>query len=843
MTKTLIPFLTSIFLILLCSCNENKADHKKIEVIWKVDSVLTSPDRRTLITTTIKNNSDTDLTADNWSLDYNHIGGRVDDASMPGEITIKNIAGDYFRLAPTISFKELKSGDSRSFSYAVTGYLDKMSEVPVGMFLALNNKAIEVDLSIEGMDEDALQPINPTTASTRFVANNRLTLLPKEDLLPIIPRPRSYQYLEEYKVLGSIVSISVSEELDNEFNALKDGLEKLGFSLKQTENDPDILLALEMSDDRANEAYQLRIDQSGINVTASSKSGIYYGVQSLIQYIQYAQLESNENQIKIRGIDLEDQPRFDYRGMHLDVARNFHSIDNVKRLLDAMSFFKLNKFHFHVTDDEGWRLEIPDLPELTDLGSKRGYTLTEKDHLIPSYGSGASADESYGSGFYSRAEFIDILKYAKSRHIEVITEIDAPAHARAAIKSMELRYDKMMDLGDEEGALEYLLSDPDDESEYGSAQNWNDNVICVCRDGAYNFMEKVLGELVAMYRAADAPLTTLHIGGDEMPYGAWQKSPICLDFIKNDKNLYSSDDLPGYFFNRMQEITNQYNLITGGWEEITLQHNKDGHDGIDINLSLLDKKVQPYVWNAIIGGGRDDMIYRLANAGFPVVMSNSSSFYFDMAYDKDPDEIGLSWSGYADTEKAFRTEPYDLFFGNPVKRDGSPLSEEYLQSREKLTSSGKKNFLGIQAQLWSETIREPSAIEYLVFPKLLGFAERAWASSGIWTNEITLENIDRVYQKDWNLFANTIGQKTLPLLDRFNGGIGYRIPEPGARIVDGKLIANTSFPGVKITYTTGNDQTPKDYVGPVSVENPQLVKVMSQSSTGRQGRTSAVKSE
>jgi len=183
----------------------------------------------------------------------------------------------------------------------------------------------------------------------------------------------------------------------------------------------------------------------------------------------------------------------------------------------------------------------------------------------------------------------------------------------------------------------------------------------------------------------------------------------------------------------------------------------------------------------------------------------------------------------------------DLFFGNPVDGSGNPLTYEYLESREELTVSGLKNFLGIQAQLWSETIRSSSQMDYLIFPKLFGFAERAWAASGSWISENNSDDIDRAYEREWNIFANTIGQKTMPLIDSWQKDLQYRIPEPGAKIENGKLVANTSFPGLNIKYSVGENTAPQDYLGPIEVENPELVQIWSSSTSGRTSRKTGVK--
>jgi hexosaminidase len=208
--------------------------------------------------------------------------------------------------------------------------------------------------------------------------------------------------------------------------------------------------------------------------------------------------------------------------MHLDVARNFHGDKTVQKLMDMMSFYKLNKFHFHMTDDEGWRIEIPDLPELTGVGAHRGHTLSESECLLPSYGSGSDPKDptSSGNGFYSRQEFIGLWGYAATRHIEVIPAIDFPGHARAAVRAMEVRYDHFKALGDMAKANEYLLTDWNDTSEYESVQLWKRNVVNIGLDSSYRFIEKVVDELMGMYAEAGVELSTIHVGGDEVPQGA-----------------------------------------------------------------------------------------------------------------------------------------------------------------------------------------------------------------------------------------------------------------------------------------------------------------------------------
>ena len=822
------------------SCNQASTTLDLISVTVSIDSISVSP-AKTFVSIHLDNQTGSTLTSDNWLIGYNQIVGLIDKESSPAGLRMASVGGDYIELKPAAGYEPLEHEETRVYAYVLDGHVDKQSEMPVGVFAVIDGKPREVSYSTKGLNEKTLMALEPTTAATRYEKNKRLSTLDRDELLPFIPSPTEYTYLDEEKVLGRVITVSASEGLENEVQALTSGLKKRNISIaSNSQDDADITIALRQIEEKHEDAYRLRIDNDGVAIIANTQSGAYYGIQSLLQYISYAQQERGDGQISLRGIEVQDQARFDYRGMHLDVSRNFHRPASVKALIDQMAAYKLNYLQMHVTDDEGWRLEIPDLPELTEIGSKRGYTIDEEDHLIPSYGSGAVVADSYGTGYYSRDAYIDILKYATDRHIDVITEIDLPAHARAAIISMKSRYKRLVSEGKEEAAEEYRLDDPEDQSVYKSAQNWRDNVICICKESTYTFTEKVISEVVAMYQEADAPLEVIHIGGDELPYGAWQKSPICKEFIAQQDGLSSSDDLPGYFFSRIKSIMDKYGLQTAGWEDMVLQHDKEAHESTSINPDFIGTGVRPYVWNAIIGGGREDMIYKLANAGFEVVMSNSSSYYFDMAYDKDPDEIGLSWSGYADTEKAYTTDPLDMFHRLPA--NNSNLTKEDLKSKERLSYEGEKNFLGIQAQLWSETIREASRVEYLTYPKILGFAERAWSPAGPWMDETDTDKIENSYGRQWNVFANTIGQKALPLLDLVGvDGVQYRIPKPGVTFVNGQAIANTSFPGLKIMYQKGLDGVEQEYTGPVTIDNNESIRFWSTSSTGRKSGISSVK--
>jgi hexosaminidase len=505
-----------------------------------------------------------------------------------------------------------------------------------------------------------------------------------------------------------------------------------------------------------------------------------------------------------------------------------------------MAFYKLNKFHFHVTGDEGWRLEINGLPELTEVGGQRGHSVDERERLIPSFGSGPNVEGI--SSYYTQNDFIEILKHASERHIEVIPEIDIPGHARAAIKSMEARYYRLMAEGKTKEATEYRLVDPEDKSVYRSVQNFDDNVINVCMPSTYRFLEKVIDEIIEMYRTAKAPLSMIHIGGDEVPEGTWQKSAFCEDLILEDKNVKNASDLPDYFLRNVYHILKARKLLVAGWEEIALIKNPPGQSPDKTpNQKNVKHRFIPYVWNNVWGWGGEDLGYGLANTGYKIVLCNATNLYFDCAYNKDPKEPGLYWPGFVNTRKAFEFTPYDILMSANEDRLGNVIDLENYKDWTRLTEKGKKNILGIQGQLWGERLINSSRLEYMAFPKILGLAERAWAVQPEWT-KIDDKNLRKEkFYTEWNTFVNSVGQREMIRLDYFDNGVAYRIPPPGAVIEDGKLNANTAYPGLQIRYTTdGTKPTVESYLynSPVAVKG--MIKLRSFNSIGRGSRVATV---
>ncbi len=300
------------------------------------------------------------------------------------------------------------------------------------------------------------------------------------------------------------------------------------------------------------------------------------------------------------------------------------------------------------------------LAELTEIGSNRGYTNDEKDRLIPMYGSGAQGN-AWGNGFLSKTDFIELLQYAQLRNVNLIPNISFSSHARAAIVSMDVRKDRFIANGQIDKANEFALRDPKDKSQYASAQLYNDNTINICMESSLAFFDKVIAEVADMYHQAKVPFKQFNIGADELPFGVWEGSPVCANIIREGQRGKSLDEIYKQTLSFLRDRIESRGAIMGGWEDFLLIHSKNSQSETVMKEEKFNYNVVPYSWNNIWGGGREDMVYKFANAGFKTVMSNSSAFYFDMANDNDMDSHGLSWSGYVDYFDMWAIEPLDIF--------------------------------------------------------------------------------------------------------------------------------------------------------------------------------------
>jgi len=744
-----------------------------------------------------------------------------------------HVNGDIFRLVPQPGFGELKPGQSARVEFVSMEPALNISDAPSGWYLVWDDN-LQTGYNIGGY---TITPIRDSTAgyltAEKLFNQNKLSRdIPDATLPKIFPTPASYREWPGEFIINRQVRIvsdtSFLSEADYLADELKPLLGKKPFISTVNSGKRSILLQ-KTTGSGSGEAYHLTVSGDIIRIEAANPVGIFYGIQSLKSLLPPLSWSAVHASIRVPAVTVTDSPRFAFRAFMLDIARNFQTKDELMRVLDLMALYKLNVLHLHFSDDEGWRIEIPSLPELTSVGARRGQTPDSRNFLPASFAGGPDPDHSFGSGYYTRADFIEILRYANRRHIQVIPEIESPGHARAAIKAMDARYDRFMKEGNKEEAERYLLRDINDQSEYRGPQLWNDNVICVALPSVYRFMGKVSDELIAMYGEAGAPLATIHFGGDEVPAGVWEKSPVCQDLLRQHPELQGADDLWYYYYGKLDSMMKARKLYLSGWEEVGLRKTKlDGQKQMIPNPGFCNNNIHLHVWNNMIGWGNEDLPYRLANAGYKVVLSCVSNQYFDLSYNKTFDEPGYYWGGFVDIDKPFYFIPYDYYKNSKEDRRGNPVAPAYFIGKDRLTDYGKSNIVGLEGLLWSENILGPEKLEYMLLPKLLGMAERAWAPDPDWATEKDPGKSRLLYEQAWTQFVNVIGKRELPRLAYYNNGFHYRVPTAGAAVVDGKINANVQFPGLTIRYTSnGEEPTLRStlYTGPIADKGVIRLKV------------------
>ena len=812
-------------LFLFISCSQNKS---VIEVIYTINE-FSSEDNRLNVTLDITNKTNNDISS-LWSLHWNQISALVDSESIPKNTKYEYVAGQSYNILSFGNDYTIKKGETISIDLKQRGGVKRKSDFPMGGFVVTDDDILNVKFINLWENAKDIQELDIPTANDRFNYNVSNKLLDKSQLDLIVPTPNKIDLFEGQMDLKTKYSINIDESLNLNFDFAKSLMSGVA---KIVSNNEEADIKISFIENLTKESYELNIDNNSISIFASDRAGALYGLQSLKQIFLVSKLEKTS----IRNLKITDSPKFSYRGMLLDISRNFYGPKKIKQILDYLSFFKINHLDFRLTDDEGWRLEIPGLEELTEVGSKRGYTKDESDNLIPIYGSGPDSNSSPGSGYLSKSEFKDILKYANERNITIIPQISYPSHIRSAIISMNARYQKFMELGDKGEAEKYLLIDPNDESEYYSAQGFDDNIVCICRESAFNFYEKVIDEVYLMYKEAGVEMKKFGVGADEIPYGAWRKSPLCDKFMEEKSITGDYDALYQYQQRRIYDKLSSYGLTMTGWDDILLRLTEKNQSETQIKDFFKEDDILLFVWNNSWGGGRQDMIYKYANLGYKTIMSNSSAFYFDMVDDKDFDNIGLSWSGYADYKDIWTVDVFDIFNDSyGVKKNN--ISTDYINKSEKIDPKNRDNIIGIQSQIWGETIVDEDVLDYMFMPNIIVFSQKAWSQDDSWMSISDKEIKDQTLEIEWNKFTNNLGQRVLPIVDEIFGGLSYDLPKPGGIIVNDSLYANTVFPGLDIKYTldgTVPDSNSENYTTPVKIKTDEVVHLRLFDKKGRGG--------
>jgi hexosaminidase len=405
-------------------------------------------------------------------------------------------------------------------------------------------------------------------------------------------------------------------------------------------------------------SYIIDATESGINIIYGDEVGKFYAKKTVEQILRQSQFGIPQMQIK-------DTPKYNYRGFMLDCSRHFFTVNDIKKYLDIMADLKLNKFHWHLTDDQGWRIEIKKYPLLTEVGSRRSQTRLDGVEVC---------------GFYTQEEIKDIVSYAKDRFIDVIPEVDMPGHFTAAIASYSY-------LGCQDKSISVSES-------FGI----HAEIACAGKESTYEFCENVLKEVFELF-----PNDFLHLGGDEALKLRWINCPNCQKKII-ENNLENEEQLQGYFMNRLVEFAKGYGKTVINWNDGLCGGNMDG------------SVVLQYWKESRLG---KEVLYRELNAGRKIIMSPFYAYYMDYPY------------GMTSLKKTYNYE----------------IAKEL-----------ENSVIGLEAPIWAEYIASTKKLEYMVFPRLIAVAERAWSKENNYDDFMVrlkeyynyLDTLDINYAKDYN---------------------------------------------------------------------------------------------
>ncbi|HTI09615.1 MAG TPA: DUF6528 family protein [Puia sp.] len=476
------------------------------------------------------------------------------------------------------------------------------------------------------------------------------------------------------------------------------------------------------------EGYRLSITPDSIILTGKG-AGLFYGIQSLIQ------LFPNETGAValLPCLTIEDRPRYPYRGFMLDVSRHFFTIDEVKELLDWMAFYKLNRFHWHLTDDEGWRLEIKSYPKLTQVGAWRVPRIEFGGNTLPPQ----AGEKATNGGYYTQEQVKEIVRYAADRYIEVIPEVDVPGHCLAAIASypeLSVTRDTATRVSPGSPIATWFPQ--------GGFKMHFDNALNPTDERVYRFLDKVIGEAAALF-----PGKYIHIGGDECYKGYWENDTAVQAFMQQ-RGIKNAVLLQAYFISRLDEIIRSKGKKMIGWDEIC-QGDSLGKETV---MNRFGEK-------AAIGQTKQGRDLILASH------EGSSGLYFD--YTQSTSDMEPSHHG-----------------GNVT-----PLWHSFLYDPEypSLTEEDKKHILGVEACLWTEHIASASKLYYMTFPRLLGVAETGWTlpsnkSYPFFANHVLPVHLERFDKAGVNYRVPPATDYIDTVLETATYTFTANIPFPGAKV-------------------------------------------------------------
>ena len=494
--------------------------------------------------------------------------------------------------------------------------------------------------------------------------------------ISIIPEPVSIVKMEGHYLLPEVVTIATPSGVDTAFlqRLLK---EKLSLApgkkvtIKENASNADIELLLNKRADATigGEGYRLLVTTKKITISANKPAGLLYGVQTLFQLMP-PQIESDQREEAVLWqlplVEVVDYPRVGWRGLMLDVSRHFFTVEEIKQYLDNMVKYKYNLFHWHLTDDEGWRIEIKSMPKLTEVGAWRAPQtgwFGSFDQPQP------DAPKSYG-GFYTQEEIKEVVRYAMERNIQVMPEIDVPGHSSAALAA----YPELSCFPGSDDHFVRTGATFLDWNTGGRPEAIYENTLCPANENVYLFMEKVMGEVADLF-----PFEYIHTGGDEAPYTFWKKSPAVKQLMEREQ-IKDMAGVQSYFGKRVEQIILSKGKKMMGWDEIL-------EGGITPTTALMS-------WRGIEYG------IEASISGHQVVMSPTNHVYID----------------YMQGDVSTEPRVYSSLRLNQTYRF-DPVPE----------GADEKFILGGQANLWTEQIYNIRQAEYMTWPRGFAVSESLWS--------------------------------------------------------------------------------------------------------------------
>ncbi len=509
---------------------------------------------------------------------------------------------------------------------------------------------------------------------------------------------------------------------------------------KQGEN--SIVLMSQLNTDN-NEAYTIKVSEQNIVVNGATPAGTFYGVQTLRKAIP-ARAEGMD--VKFGNVEISDQPRFGYRGMHLDVSRHFFTADSVKRYIDLLAFHNMNRLHWHLTDDQGWRIEIAKYPRLTEVGAYR-------DETVVGYNESNTFDGKRYGGSYTIDEIKDIIKYAQDRFITIIPEIDLPGHMLAALASYP-------ELGCTGGP-------------YKTATMWGifDDVLCVGNDSVLQFAYDVMDEVTELF-----PSEFVHIGGDECPKVRWEACPKCQARIRqlglrDDSEHTAEQKLQSWFMQQIEKHLAEKGRKVIGWDEIL-------EGGIGPNATVMS-------WRGMDGG------YAAIKQKHDAIMTPNSHLYFDYYQTQDTEDEPLAFNGYVPIEKVYSLNPVPD--GLTADESRHVLGVQANMWAEYLTSFRQVEYMALPRMCALAEVQwcDPSRRDYHDFlgrlPRIIEFFDRDSFNYA--------KHVFRVQMEITPNFADGTDDVVLYACDS-EGGIRYTLdgtmPTTGSPVYDSPIKVNSS---------------------------------------------------